>query len=246
MVRRVFAHIQQVLDVIRQWNIYHVFLEREYQRHTIARLEHLDSLGLDIRGKRVLEVGAGIGEHTLFYLHRGCEVVVTDGRPELVRFIRNRLGVPTHVLDVETELDKLYRLGKFDILHCYGLLYHISNPEAFLEHTARVTNWLFLETCVSAGNEQAVRLLDEERTHLWEAVHGQGCLPTRAWLFHTLRRFYPYVYCPTTQPYHEQFPIDWEAVPETPTRLIRAIFIASHQPINNPILVEHLPMRYEA
>lgn len=135
--------MRNVLQAVRQWKIYHIFLEREYQRHTVARLAHLDSLNLPIRGKRVLEVGAGIGEHTLFYLHRECEVVVTDGRPELVQFIRNRLAVTTHVLDVETELDKLTTLGTFDILHCYGLLYHIANPEEFLRHTAQVTNWLF-------------------------------------------------------------------------------------------------------
>jgi len=35
-----------------------------YLRHNARRLEHLNSLGLDISGRSVLELGAGIGDHT--------------------------------------------------------------------------------------------------------------------------------------------------------------------------------------
>jgi len=54
------------------------FLSYHYQRHNQRRLEHLASLGLDIAGCTVLEVGAGIGDHTSFFLDRGCEVVTSD------------------------------------------------------------------------------------------------------------------------------------------------------------------------
>ena len=41
-------------------------------------------------GRSVLEVGAGIGEHTGFFLRRGCRVLVTDVRESHLRFLRGR------------------------------------------------------------------------------------------------------------------------------------------------------------
>jgi SAM-dependent methyltransferase len=236
--------VRNIGAVLRQWHLYHIFLDQRYQQHTIARLAHLDSLGLALRSKRVIEVGAGIGEHTLFYLHRGCQVVVTDGRPELVRFVHNRFGIPAYVLDVETQMARLTSLGHFDIAHCYGLLYHLANPEAFLRDIAPLADWLLLETCVSFEQGETLTVFPEDRRRIWQAVHGKGCYPSRAWVFRTLQRFYPYVYCPITQPCHGQFPIDWNPERFQPTTLTRAIFVASHQPIHSALLVAYLPERY--
>ena len=106
-----------------------VFLTPSALAINLARQRHLASLGLNISGKRVLEVGAGIGLHTPFYLERGCNVVVTDGRNENVQEAHRRLpGVETDELDLETG-ESLLRLGRFDIVYCYGLLYHLGNPE---------------------------------------------------------------------------------------------------------------------
>jgi SAM-dependent methyltransferase len=244
MLNRLLTQAGSAMRIARQWGMYDVFLARDYQQHTIARLDHLDSLGLDIRGKRVLEVGAGIGEHTLFYLHRGCEVVPTDARPELVAFLRERFGLAARHLDVEKGLDRLSSFGQFDILHCYGLLYHISNPQEFLQASAPVADLLVLETCVAPGTDHRVEVVEEDRENIWEAAHGRGCLPTRPWLFATLKEYYPYVYCPMTQPRHREFPLDWSEDAPEPAGLVRAIFLASHRPISRPLLVDALPKRY--
>src|SRR5262245_11954492 len=55
-----------------------------------ARQDHLASLGLDLEGKTVLEVGAGIGLHTQFFLDRGCAITITDGDPANVAAIQER------------------------------------------------------------------------------------------------------------------------------------------------------------
>ena len=48
------------------------------------------------------QVGAGIGDHTTFFLDRGCEVVVTEGRPENFAVLRQRYPqLETHLLDME-------------------------------------------------------------------------------------------------------------------------------------------------
>lgn len=46
------------------------FHSYDYLRHNARRLEHLASLGLPITGRSVLEVGAGIGDHSHFYIDR--------------------------------------------------------------------------------------------------------------------------------------------------------------------------------
>ena len=58
------------------------FRDDRYLRHNARRLEHLASLGLDLLGKRVLEVGAGVGDHTGFFLDRDCSVLSTEPRGE--------------------------------------------------------------------------------------------------------------------------------------------------------------------
>src|SRR5262245_44931776 len=55
-----------------------------------ARQNHLAALELELERKCVLEIGAGIGLHTRFFLDRGCEVVVTDGNDENLAEISRR------------------------------------------------------------------------------------------------------------------------------------------------------------
>lgn len=130
------------------------------------------------------------------------------------------------------------------MVHCYGLLYHVNNPAqalAFLrQHTRKM---LFLETCVSFGEEAAVHITKEEVANPSQAYSGTGCRPTRAWVFRELKELFDYVYLPRTQPCHEEFPLVWDAPEQHQARLQRAIFIASCEPLENegltPSLVAH-------
>ena len=53
-----------------------------YQRHNQRRLEHLSSLNLDIFSKTVIEVGAGIGDHTSFFVDFSVQ-----GRVNMIQII---------------------------------------------------------------------------------------------------------------------------------------------------------------
>jgi hypothetical protein len=48
------------------------FLAPHYRRINARRLEHLIELGLPLQQRSVLELGAGVGELTSFFLDRGC------------------------------------------------------------------------------------------------------------------------------------------------------------------------------
>lgn len=237
----------QLIPELQNLRIYGVFFNEKYQKHNISRLCHLDTLKLDLKNKKVLELGAGVGEHTLFYLHKGCDVLPVDGRPELVSFIKKRLGIHAEVLNLENELEKLEKLGRFDLIHCYGLLYHLSNPEELICSCSKIADCILISTCVSRGQDFSINLVDEDSKVASQAITGKGCRPTRRWVFETLRKYFEYVYCPKTQPHDPQFPVIWddETNIDTEPSLIRAIFVASHKPIYSDMLLNYVPDKYE-
>ncbi|HYC63179.1 MAG TPA: class I SAM-dependent methyltransferase [Reyranellaceae bacterium] len=204
-----------------------------------ARQGHLASLGLDLRNKKVLEVGAGIGLHTPFFLERGCTVTVTDGRPENVAEIARRLpNVRTAVADLERD-EPLTHLGRFDVVYCYGLLYHLGNPEMSLRRIAEVCDGqLLLETAVSAGRHDEL-LLVSDPDYFNQAVSGVGCRPTRLWVLNRLKALFGHGYIPTTQPDHVDFPSDWRRPPIQV--MYRSIFVGSRTPLTLPTLQDSVP-----
>jgi SAM-dependent methyltransferase len=203
-----------------------------------ARQSHLASLGLDLAGKTVLEVGAGIGLHTPFFLERGCTVTVTDGRPENVAEIaRRHPGIRTAVVDLE--IDKPIELGLFDIVYCYGLLYHLSNPERALARLAAACEGqLLLETAVSPGTHDEL-LLVRDPDAFNQAISGIGCRPTRLWILNRLQGLLGYGYIPRTQPDHVDFPSDWIHPPIQ--TMHRSIFVGSRRPLPLPTLTDSVP-----
>lgn len=222
------------------------FFSSDYQLHNIARLKHLDSLGLDLYNKTVIEFGAGIGDHTYFYLLKNCEVLSTDARPELVKYIEKRFGNKTMVLNIETEINKILDLPKFDVIHCYGLLYHISNPEEFIRSLKGKGSLLIIETCVSSDSKPAGNyIISEDKRDPTQAYSGKGSRPTREWIFDILKEIYPFVYLPKTQPNHTEFPKDWTIDSlNLQSDLKRAIFIASEKVLNLDTLTPSIPLIY--
>lgn len=215
-----------------------VFLAPDAHAINHARQSHLGSLGLDLKGKKVLEVGAGIGLHTPFFLERGCNVTVTDGRPENVAEIARRLpGVRTATVDLER--NEPIALGRFDVIYCYGLLYHLANPQQALERLAEVCDGLLLlETAVSPGTfDELLMVRDPDAFN--QAVSGIGCRPTRLWVLNRLKALLGHGYIPSTQPDHVDFPSDWV---HTPIQTMhRSIFVGSRTPLGLATMSESVP-----
>jgi SAM-dependent methyltransferase len=217
------------------------FHTESYLRHNERRLRHLASLDLPLAGRSVLEVGAGIGDHTGFFLARGCSIVTSDGRAANLRALRARYPhLDVRALDLDRPQG--FECASFDIVHCYGLLYHLAHPAEAIAFMAQVCrSLLLLETCVSFGDDEAVRWCDEPAEHPTQSIAGRGCRPTRRWVYRRLRDRFEHVYVPLAQPDHEEFPVDWTTPPASPEALIRSVFIAAREPIPNAGLVEDLP-----
>ncbi|MFB8788611.1 MAG: FkbM family methyltransferase [Potamolinea sp.] len=219
-----------------------VFHSTHYQRHNQRRQEHLASLDLDLANATVLEVGAGIGDHTSFFLDRGCQVVSTEARQDNLQILRYRYpNLQVRHLDLDNPDPNFNEV--FDIVYCYGLLYHLQKPVEAIEFMSRCCQkMLLLETCVSFGEEELINPCLEMAESPSQAISGQGCRPTRKWVYKQLKQHFDFVYMPITQPNHEEFPLDWSLSPSTKI-LTRSVYIASRQPLDNPILIEDIPVK---
>ncbi len=227
------------------------FRNHFYLRHNARRLEHLASLGLDLFGKSVLEVGAGVGDLTSFFLDRGCAVTSVEPRADNVERLKATFadyGYPPSVsirvalCDVESVPRHLPE--PFDVVFCYGLLYHVVDPALVLQVLAdRCAGLLLLETCVSFGDAEAINPVGEEARLSNQSFHGGGCRPTRPWVFNRLKTLLPHVYVPVTQPSHEEFPLDWTGT--VGPGLSRAVFIGARRPLDLPLLLDHLPAQQQ-
>lgn len=228
-------------DLVRAHSPLTEFHSDHYMRHNARRLEHLASLRIPVAGLTVLEVGAGIGDHSHYYIDRGCEVVITEARQENLRYLKKRYPTAA-VRYLDMEHPQPVAGAPFDVLHCYGLLYHLSNPaEAlrFLRSCCR--GMLLLETSVSpdCGAPEPI-LVSESRRNPTQAASGKGSRPTRQWVFSQLTDLFDHVYVPRTQPNHEEFPVDWTAPEVQRQGITRAVFVASLQGIENDQLVPFL------
>lgn len=218
-----------------------------YLRNTARRLEHLATLGLDYRDKSIIELGAGIGDLTTFFLDRGANVHATEGRPENYSFLEKRFEDEPNATSQLIDLDPPPTDFKntYNTVVSYGLLYHLSDPIAGLDFMSNAAeDRLLLESICLPGDNLDINPYEEIQTQAGAAYSGTGCRPTRKWVHGQLKQRFEYVYVPITQPSHAEFPTDWTHCNHTAST--RAIFIASRTPIDNPLLTLELPMIQQA
>jgi len=230
-------------DIVRSSPAVRGFHSDHYLRHNARRLEHLASLGIPVTGMSVLDVGAGIGDHSHYYIDRGCRIIITEARAENIYYLKKRYpNCSVQFLDMESPSH--IEGSPFDVVHCYGLLYHLSKPKQALAFLSQNTHKiLFLETCVSFGKNEKINLLAEDQSNPSQAFSGTGCRPTRAWLFKELQSLFEYVYLPKTQPCHEEFPLDWTTPEKHKASFQRAVFIASRERLENETLTLSLVLQ---
>jgi SAM-dependent methyltransferase len=203
-----------------------------------ARLDHLQSLGLPLEGKRILDVGCGVGHLAQFFLQRGCEVVCVDGREENITTLRAHYpGLEGHVADIQS--DPLDRFGKFDVVFCYGVLYHLANPLAGLHNLASVCQeLLLLETLVCDHSQPILYLVDEPKTFN-QALDYLACRPSPSYVTMAVNRVgFPFVYAPEHPPEHPDFQFEWRNSLDYARdgHPIRCIFVAARGELANPQL----------
>jgi len=142
----------------------------------LQSIEHmrwrLDLYGLpqDLRGKRVLDVGAWDGWFSFECERRGAEVVAVDCLP-LDTFLEAKELLKSRVEYLTLDVNELsaQRLGTFDIVLFFGVLYHLRHPLLGLEKATELSTGLVLiESYVIEREERRIPAVIEfyERTEL--------------------------------------------------------------------------------
>lgn len=216
-----------------------VFNTPEAVKLNRARIDHLRSLNLSLEGRRILDVGCGVGHLAQFFIENGCEILCVDAREENVHHLR--LSYPhlaARVFDLEK--DSVFELGRFDVVFAYGLLYHLENPFQALRRLAAVCDGLFLlETMVTDHHLPLVQMAEETSSYS-EALRNVGSRPTPSFIVLALRAAgFAHIYAPKSPPDHPDFHFTWkdDLSQSRDGHLLRCTFVASRDPLRNPSLV---------
>jgi tRNA (mo5U34)-methyltransferase len=124
----------------------------------------------DLRGKRVLDIGAWDGWFSFECERRGANVVAVDC-VALNTFLEARelLGSRVEYLTLDVGELSAARLGTFDVVLFFGVLYHLRHPLAGLEKVVELcTDLALIESYVIARESRTIPALMEfyERTEL--------------------------------------------------------------------------------
>lgn len=127
-----------------QWaneeDINHIALDEAFQEFTAPEnFQILKWIG-EIRGKQILELGAGLGEASLYLAKNGATVVATDISPGMLKLIEKRAQLTNCRLQTKVvsanELTNI-ESNSFDIIYAANLLHHV-NIENCINEAHRV------------------------------------------------------------------------------------------------------------
>ena len=96
------------------------------------------------RGKRVLEIGCGIGTDAEQFAKNGAHYVGIDLSDESLALSKKRFEVfglegEFHNIDM-TDLEALKKLGTFDLVYSYGVIHHFPNIEKIIDNVHGLLN----------------------------------------------------------------------------------------------------------
>ena len=105
---------------------------------------------IDIKNKRILEVGCGIGLASLILNHRNADITATDYHPNTQEFLNNNTDlnkdsrIPFERIDWENRVSKM---GKFDLIIGSDLLYesgHADQLSIFINTHAKLNTEIII------------------------------------------------------------------------------------------------------
>jgi 2-polyprenyl-3-methyl-5-hydroxy-6-metoxy-1,4-benzoquinol methylase len=93
-------------------------------------------------GKRVLEVGCGIGSDAEEFAKHGAEYVGIDLSEQSINLCKNRfevLGLEGEFFNIDvSDLESLITLGQFDLVYSYGVIHHYPGIEQIINNIHQV------------------------------------------------------------------------------------------------------------
>ncbi len=212
----------------------HVFDQKLYESLNSSRAEVVKRLLSELKEKlglrTAIDIGCGVGYFAGLLRNLGFEITAVDGRQENVEEARRRFPqVRFETCDAEDP--GLRQLGTFDLVFCFGLLYHLQNPLLTIRHLHVMTRQLLLvEAVIFPGETPIMGLVDEGLTEDQGLSHF-AFYPTEACLVKMLYRAgFAFVYRFKKMPDHPDYRagLGW--------RKVRTLLAASHADLHSALL----------
>jgi len=185
------------------------FDQNEYRRLIEARGQTIRSAVRRLKPALALsnavDAGCGVGFFSQTLAECGLNVCGFDGREENVAEARRRFpNIPFEQGDIEAL--SILQLGRFDLVLCFGLLYHLENPMLGIRHLRGLTEkCLLLESMCLPYEEPSMVLRDEPRQED-QSLTDVACCPSEGGLAKMLYRAgFKMVYRIMPLPDHEDF-----------------------------------------
>jgi 2-polyprenyl-3-methyl-5-hydroxy-6-metoxy-1,4-benzoquinol methylase len=180
--------------------------------------------------KTALDVGCGFGFFTRFLGDLGLQVTACDVRQENVNETKRRNpDVQCKIGNVE-ELSAA-EIGSYDLVFCFGLLYHLENPFRAMRNLEALTRKVLVMESVIAPFRSQSTVLFEEIQRENQGVNYIADIPSESWFIKSLYRVgYPSVYKTSVLPDYEDFHAGLLR------RRRRTILLAAKNEIQSPIL----------
>jgi SAM-dependent methyltransferase len=193
--------------------------------------EFLGNVHPQINSGSALDVGSGVGDFSKFLSDLGFRVEAVDGRVENVAESKRRYPEITHHTANVEDLPAA-EMGTFDLVLCFGLLYHVENPFRAIRNLYSVTGKILLiETMRIPGSETAMQLLDEGQAED-QGLNYVAFYPSESCLIKMLYRAgFPFVYG------FERLPADELYTASLWRKRLRTMLVASKVSLTAPNLV---------
>jgi SAM-dependent methyltransferase len=186
-----------------------VFDNENYAQFSQARTNLLQTFLPELRRQLVLstalDVGCGTGFFSGFLRDSAFRVSALDGRKENVAEAQRRVeNVDFRQADIEDP--SLPTLGTFDLVLCFGLLYHLENPFRAIRNLFALTGKVLIMESMCVPDESTLLYLMDEGKLEDQGLNyvafypSEGCLIKMMW-----RAGFPFVYRFRNLPDHDQF-----------------------------------------
>ncbi len=209
----------------RQWTRDFTTLRQSFVRDFLAKVQPQIAAG------SALDVGCGVGDFSKFLAVLGFRVSAVDGREENVIEAKKRHPEISYRTANVEELP-VAEMGIFDLVLCFGLLYHLENPFRAIRNLYSLTGKILLiETMCVPGSETTMELLDEGQAED-QGLNYVAFYPSETAIIKMLYRAgFPYVYR------FVPLPVDELYTKTVWRKQLRTLLAASRSPVSAPNLV---------
>lgn len=186
-----------------------VFDQPHATRLTIARQDllrdALPELRRQLHLETALDVGCGVGYFSAFLDGLGYSTVGYDGRQGNVEEAKRRFPqIDFRTVDIEDRAAG--ESGRYDLVLCFGLLYHLENPLRAVRNLSALTAQVLLVESMCVPENRPLLYLMGEAQGADQSLRGIAFYPSESCLIKMLYRTgFPFVWRWTRLPAHEDF-----------------------------------------